>query len=233
MPPNTPPISSSRVDAIGRRLRVWWIDDRKPLKPGDGRVVYEYRSSFQDPLKKVTVGLRQFVERESNEIIVGQRLKRMPQILNKLQRFPSMRLSQMEDIAGCRAILQGAHAEVTGVLRRVRRNWEVVYERDYVADPKSTGYRGRHVVVRRDGHLIEIQLRTPGQHEWAEAVERAAARTGYHLKDGSGPPELLTYFELAAWAIDMEEDGQIVDIGFQHAFENLRERVRPYLAPLG
>lgn len=67
-------------------------------------IVADYRSGFQDPLKKVTVGLRQFVERESNEVTVGQRLKRNPQILNKLGRFGSMRLTQMEDIAGCRAI---------------------------------------------------------------------------------------------------------------------------------
>jgi hypothetical protein len=35
-------------------------------------VIVDYRSEFQSPLKKVTVGLRQVVERESSEVIVGQ-----------------------------------------------------------------------------------------------------------------------------------------------------------------
>jgi len=141
-----------------------------------------------------------------------------------------MRLSQMEDVGGCRAILAGGAPEIAGVLRRIRKNkWAVVSYDDYVKAPKVTGYRAIHVVVLRDQHRIEIQLRTPGQHEWAEAVERASATTGFALKYGDGPSDLLTYFELAAWAIDHQErDVAGVDEGFMRVFENLRERVRHY-----
>jgi len=192
-------------------------------------VVSDYRASVSDPLKKVTVGVRQFVDRESTEVVVGQRLKRLPAIARKLNREPTMRLSQMEDVGGCRAILPGANTEVRGVLRRIRKNWDVVGFDDYVSTPKSTGYRALHVVVLRDDHRIEVQLRTPGQHEWAEAVERASATTGHALKYGEGPTDLLTYFELAAWAIDQQErDLGGADEGFMRVFENLRERVRPY-----
>ncbi len=192
-------------------------------------VVSAYRASFSDPLKKVTVGLRQFVQRESTEVVVGQRLKRLPAIARKLEREQTMRVSQMEDVGGCRAILPGGHDEIRQVFRRVRKNWDVVSLDDYVASPKSTGYRALHVVVLRDDHRIEVQLRTPGQHEWAEAVERASATTGHRLKYGEGPVDLLTYFELAAWAIDQQErDLGGADEGFMRVFENLRERVRPY-----
>lgn len=225
-------LSKSRIDKAGRVLRAWWTSEQDVgddvLTP-HARVAFHYRATFQDPLKKVTVGVRQFVARESAEVIVGQRLKRMPQILNKLDRFSSMRLSQMEDIGGCRAILPGGATEVQGVVRRIRRNWEVGFYRDYVREPKRTGYRAVHVVVVRDGRFIEIQLRTPGQHAWAEAVERAAARTGFNLKDGEGPPELLTYFDMAAWAVDMEERGQTIDAGFERAFRNLESRVQQHL----
>jgi len=100
-------------------------------------IVVDYRSGFQDPLKKVTIGLRQFVGRESSEVTVGQRLKRNPQILNKLGRFGSMRLTQMEDIAGCRAILPGGAPEVAGVLKRIRRNWDVIRTDDYCPTPRT------------------------------------------------------------------------------------------------
>lgn len=192
-------------------------------------VIVDYRSGFQDPLKKVTVGLRQFVGRESSEVTVGQRLKRNPQILNKLGRFSSMRLTQMEDIAGCRAILPGGAPEVSGVLKRIRRNWEVLRIEDYVSSPKSTGYRAIHVVVRRDGHPVEIQLRTPFQHEWAEAVERWAALTRFPLKDGEGPPDLLSYLELVAWGIAKEEQGERPDAAFLEVLSRFKTRIDHYL----
>jgi putative GTP pyrophosphokinase len=229
--------SRTQVDRAGALLRDWWrtpADSEEEAGFGEDKlgaaavILSEYRADFQGPLKKVTVGLRQFVERESSEIVVGQRLKRTPQILHKLSRFGSMRLTQMEDIAGCRAILPGGAGEVAGVLRRIRRNWDIVDLDDYVKSPKPTGYRAIHVVVRRDAHPVEIQLRTPGQHEWAEAVERAAGRTGYLLKDGEGPPELLTYLELVAWAISADESGQPPDDAFMQVLARSKSRIEPY-----
>jgi hypothetical protein len=230
--------SRTKVDKAGRLLRDWWRApsggeeeaqfDEDELTDAFG-VIVEYRSGFQDPLKKVTVGLRQFVERESSEVTVGQRLKRNPQILNKLGRFGSMRLTQMEDIAGCRAILPGGAPEIAGVLRRIRRNWEVLRIEDYAASPKATGYRALHVIVRRDDHPVEIQLRTPGQHEWAEAVERWAARTRFPLKDGGGPSDLLSYLDLVAWGISVNEQGEEPDAAFLEVLSRFKARIDHYL----
>ncbi len=91
-----------------------------------------------------------------------------------------------------------------------RRKWNVADEQDYIARPKDTGYRAHHVVVLRDDRLIEIQLRTSGQHRWAEEVEALGSRTGFNLKDGQGPKDLLDYLERAAYATDLQERGQPV-----------------------
>lgn len=232
------PQSRTQVDKAGRLLRDWWRVpsgsdaekgfDEEALGDAFG-VVIAHRSSFQAPLKKVTVGLRQFVERESDEVTVGQRLKRNPQILSKLNRFSSMRLSQMEDIAGCRAILPGGRPEVTGVLRRIKRNWEVLRVDDYTASPKPTGYRALHVVVRRDDHPVEIQLRTAPQHEWAEAVERWAGITRFPLKDGEGPPDLLTYLELVGWGISEEEQDRLPNSEFMAVLARFKARIDRHL----
>lgn len=230
--------SRTQVDKAGRLLRDWWRTpagseeeksfDEDVLVEGFA-VVVAYRSNFQDPLKKVTVGLRQFVERESGEVIVGQRLKRNPQILNKLNRFGSMRLTQMEDIAGCRAILPGGRSEVAGVLRRIKRNWEVLRIDDYTASPKPTGYRALHVVVRRDDHPVEIQLRTSAQHEWAEAVERWAGVTRLPLKDGEGPSDLLTYLDLVGWGISEDEQDRRPNQEFMDVLARFKARIDHYL----
>lgn len=223
------PLSKTKVDRAGRLLRDWWIaSSDEGFADADLReaavVLAEYRVGFQNPLNKVTVGVRQFVDRESDDIVVGQRLKRQPAILNKLNRFHSMRLTQMEDVGGCRAILLGGRKEVKGVLRRIRRNWKLLSLDDYVAEPKDTGYRGMHAVVERDGYPIEIQLRTPGEHDWAEAVETAASRSGWPLKDGAGPDVVLSFFELAGWAIAQSAEGAPIDKGFLPVFEKIRAR---------
>jgi ppGpp synthetase/RelA/SpoT-type nucleotidyltranferase len=120
------------------------------------------------------------------------------------------------------------------VLRRIVRNWDVTRIYDYIVEPKTTGYRGIHVVVRRDARLIEIQLRTPGQHEWALAVERTESRLEIPgLKDGLGPPDLVRYFNRAAYAIALEERGSAPDIAFDREFDVLRQQVRPFFTRPG
>ncbi|MCC6223699.1 MAG: RelA/SpoT domain-containing protein [Thermoleophilia bacterium] len=227
--------SKSQINRAADTLRVWWLD---PDATATERiveafeVVEAFRASFSYPLRKTTVGLRQFVQRESTRIDVAQRLKRMPTILDKLTRQPKMELARMQDVAGCRAVLPGGAREVQGVLHRIEKRWEVKRLDDYVANPKPTGYRAIHVVVLRDGRLVEIQLRTPRQHEWAATVEvwsgRLQRRFGFNLKDGDGPAELLRYFELASLALHLEETGHPVDQTLDEEFALLRKQVRSY-----
>lgn len=190
-------------------------------------VVLDFRASFQKPLAKTTVGLRQFVQRESSTLAVAQRLKRLPQVINKLHRLPGTKLARMEDVGGCRAVLANRD-EVLGVLVRIKRNWDVRRTRDYAAQPKDTGYRGVHVVVVRDGRCIEIQLRTSGQQDWAEAVERTAGRLRFPLKDGQGPPDLLEYFRLASEGIAGIESGTPMGPEMEQQFAQVRAKVRHY-----
>jgi hypothetical protein len=184
-------------------------------RPGGARhadaydVVNEFRSTFQRPLDKVTIQLRRFVGYEcSADVVVAQRLKRLPTTLNKLGRQPSMDVTRMQDIGGCRAVLS-TRAEIDAVLGRIGTHWKIADVYNYIDTPKASGYRAMHVVVVRDDRLIEIQLRTPGQHQWAVAVERIAPRIGASVKDGEGPPELLAFFALAARGIALEEAGRM------------------------
>jgi putative GTP pyrophosphokinase len=227
-------VSKSAVDRAGAELRHWWdltVEEEPPRIPTE--TLFAFRAEFPGPTKKVTVGLRQFVLRECepNAIpTVGQRLKRAPQIVEKLSRHPKMNLSRMQDIGGCRAILLGGHDEVARVARRIDRNWTVKHRKHYtLAEPAESGYRALHIVVERDGRLIEIQLRTPGQHEWAEAIERTDKRLGINMKSGEGPSDLLEYFRLAADGLAYEDAGETAPPAFLRHFAKARERARPYL----
>lgn len=115
---------------------------------------------------------------------------------------------------------------MAAVLCRIRKNWEIHHERDLVADSAPTGYRAIHVVVVCDGRLIEVQLRTPNQHAWAEAVEKMDAGMRTELKEGAGPEEGLRLFRLAAEGMALEDSGQVADnaliAGFQQAQRDLQ-----------
>ncbi len=235
-------ISKSEINRAGDRLREW-IAEPDAYRTADPRVARDtftalvaFRTSFQLPLNKVVMGLRSFVKNEMSalpndgKLPVGQRLKREPQIEQKLLRFPKMELSRMQDIGGCRAIPTGGTAECQGILRRIESRWGDAIKgfKDYTAEPASSGYRAIHVVVLRDDHLIEIQLRTPGQHEWARYVERMELRTRHNLKDGEGPFDLLRYLAKAAEGIALEESGERADVSFTEEFNALRERAQPH-----
>lgn len=179
--------------------------------------------------------LRNWVDAESSlGINPAQRLKRLAQIVNKLARHSGMKLARMQDIGGCRAVLANAE-EVERIAERIRDHWSPVGTADYREDPRDSGYRALHLIVKKedrqisgDQRLVEIQLRTENEHRWAEAVARTGSRLGYALQDGDGPPELLLYFRMASDVLWLQARGESGDSDFRRRFGAVREQVRPY-----
>lgn len=168
------------------------------------------------------------VSREADDVIVSQRLKREPQIINKLVRQPGMLLARIEDIGGCRAVLPSPDA-VAGVEQRIRKRWEVKRYRDYVDEPKVGGYRAVHLVTERDGMRIEVQLRTKGQQEWADTVESFAGHYDLPLKDESGPAVVLDFFKRAGEGIYCDEYLVPVPDGFADRYREAAQAVRDWM----
>jgi putative GTP pyrophosphokinase len=174
------------------------------------------------------MGLRSMVATEGCTIEVSQRLKRVPTILDKIRRYPTMRLASMQDIGGCRAVLSDVD-EVRRVERRLRRNRPPLRVCDYITIPKDSGYRGIHVVVDYDGRAVEVQLRTQVMHQWAITVERLSGRLQEDLKSGRGPAEVLAYLSGATEAMAIEEGGGVVDQETLATLVELRKSAVPFL----
>jgi len=172
----------------------------------------------------VNANLRHYVKSAGSEVFIAQRLKRLPRILVKMARHPRMRLTQMQDVGGCRAIL-GDEAAVRHVLDGIQRNWDVITVDDYIENPKTDGYRAVHVITRRSEVPIEVQLRTAGQQDWADEVERIDGLMPHAVKDGEGPPEVVEYLKALAELIDAVEGGTPVDPGLSSEFLRLRRLV--------
>lgn len=224
--------SNTQVDRAGETLRAAMRAATRPTRRAEVEealsVIERWRASFRDPLQRVLGELVDLVAQEApgSEDDVSARPKRLPSTARKLLRITT-RLSQMEDIGGCRAKLPDA-GRVQAVLASIVGRWPTARVDDYTAKPQPTGYRAVHVVVTEAGRRIEIQLRAPGQNRWADEVERWSDRLGHDLKNGEGPAELVEYFRRAAERIAIEAGGERVDETFEQDFEALRERVRPY-----
>jgi len=151
------------------------------------------------PLNKVAANLRYHVKAEgatiSGRIDVAQRLKRRGTMLYKLDREPTMLLTQMADIGGVRVRLPSLR-QVSAVSRRLKKTWTIVKTRDYIDGPKDSGYRALHHIVKRDGRLIEVQLRTALQDAWANQVEDDGRKLGVGFKFGVGNPEIHDYYRM-------------------------------------
>ncbi len=170
-----------------------------------------WRGLHARPLSSVAAGLRYHVAKEgglvNGRIDVTQRLKRRNTIINKLTREPSMELTQFHDIGGVRARLPSL-AHVYAVSRRLRKTWTVVKARDYIAEPKPSGYRALHLIVRRDRYAIEVQLRTIRQDAWANQVEDDGRQIGIGLKFGAGVPDVHDYYVAISEAFAFLDRGE-------------------------
>ncbi len=119
-----------------------------------------------------------------------------------------MQLTQMWDIGGVRARLPSLR-HLHAVSRRLRKTWTIVRTKDYVGEPRTSGYRAVHHIVRRDGRLIEVQLRTVLQDAWANQVEEDSRRLATGYKFGRGDQDVHDYYRVvseAFAALDRDED---------------------------
>ena len=178
-------------------------------------VIYNWRVSHAYALNTFQITLRRRAQKVDSEAIVAQRSKRRSSIKAKLDRMAALPLSEMQDIAGCRAIVSSVSQvyELANGYKQGYSNHKLVDEDDYIRRPKSDGYRGYHLIYQYynpqfpeyEGLKVEIQLRSELQHCWATAVETADIFYREGLKAHRGSPEWRRFFALMGAAIAIRE----------------------------
>ena len=164
------------IDRAGASLVPWWKGeitiDEQPKIFDFYKIAENWRSSHAMPLLTFRINLGERARRIDPNRIVAQRMKRFSSLMNKLVREENMKLSQMQDLGGCRAILKdvGAAQRVYQFYQGGPPFGDGLKCYDYIQNPKADGYRGIHVIGRYqarlgknrhwNGQRIEIQLRS-------------------------------------------------------------------------
>ena len=125
-----------------------------------------------------------------------------------MRRFDRMNLARMQDLGGCRAVVNSVEKvrALVGLYEKSPIKHKLVGQDDYIAHPQASGYRGIHLVYRYysdrsptyNGLQIKLQLRSPLQHAWATAVETVVTFLRQALKASQGHADWLRFFSLMA-----------------------------------
>lgn len=145
------------------------------------RILIPYNQAVEELKIKFKSIRREY--RKRNEIspveFVTGRVKEISSILEKAKKFeiPLDRIEyELEDIAGLRIMCQFVNDiyKVVEIIRR-RKDMQIMYEKDYIANVKESGYRSYHIIIKYPVYtafgeqyiLAELQIRTLAMNFWA------------------------------------------------------------------
>ncbi|HCQ4312813.1 TPA: hypothetical protein OKS20_005257, partial [Escherichia coli] len=112
-------------------------------KEEDVQILHEWRMLHLYPLNKIKFYLEREAIALNKNSLTSSRIKRLPSIVTKLSRFPDMKLNKMQDLGGCRAILDNIEQvyELVEKINTSRFSHELVRTDDYMKNVKDSGYR--------------------------------------------------------------------------------------------
>jgi putative GTP pyrophosphokinase len=168
----------------------------------------DYRRSFGPAYESVIQATGNKLSLECS----GRPAKSTRAIIEKLHR-ETIRLSQIQDIAGCRIVVPNLSAQ-----QKVVTALRAEFPGASVDGRRTHGYRAVHVVVEVLGKLVEIQVRTTWQHDWAETSEKLSDIIDPAIKYGGGP-------EVAKKVL--KEYSELMEVleGMQHEIDTLFEGI--------
>ena len=218
--------SKGEIDRAGDVLISDTTSDEEKNKALE--ILNNWRAIHSYPMHVFKIRLKEYSKKVDKNVLTAQRLKRNPSIIKKLKREyegrpATMNLSQMQDIAGCRAVFSSV-SQVEKLYEKYYLRGDLKHENaginNYIKTPKKDGYRSLHLIYSYksdkerkkiyNGLLVEIQLRSKLQHLWATAIETVDFFTRQAIKSNEGEQEWQDFFKLVSSAFAKMENCPIV-----------------------
>lgn len=158
-------LSNSQITKLGERLR-----DSEP-RQDDLALLDEFRQTFSVVDEQAYQIIRDTLASFDDVTITKRKRKTQQSIVDKLRREPAMRLPQMQDIAGCRIVVQGGIQRVKNINTLLTDAFGLPKWNLDSKNRHAYGYRAIHIIVKADQKFYEVQLRTYAQDIWANLVE--------------------------------------------------------------
>ncbi len=178
-------MTNSQIHKLGKKLR------KNPTEE-DLKRLDEFRRTYDEIDNKANSLVQELLEEQKGYNYTPRKRKTQQSIIAKLRRSPNMALYNMQDVAGCRIVLEGELSFANKIIAILEKgfsqsSWEVeVKERD------KDGYRATHIIVKQEKKCFEIQVRTFAQNVWANIVEQLCDESNSLKYGGSeGEQELM------------------------------------------
>ena len=220
-------LSNSEIDQLGDRFRNHCLED------GDLKKLHEFRQTYNDIDAQVYKLIEDALKKSMDKlklVITKRKRKTRQSIVDKLYRQKKLRLSQMQDIAGCRIVVQGG----TQAARQVNKQLVNAFEEKQLiiqSKPRNKdGYRAIHIIVKINKKSYEIQLRTLAQDFFANLVERLSDKENTLKYGGSDreQPVLKKLEALSDTLVDIDKDAHTVS--FNHYHQQIKEVINDVLS---
>ncbi|RIX46191.1 MAG: hypothetical protein D3M94_10840 [Rhodocyclales bacterium GT-UBC] len=209
-------LSNSLITKLGDRLRCGDFSE------ADLAMLDTFRQTFSEVDEQAYQLIQSTLASATGWTSTKRKRKTQQSIVDKLCRQPRLRLPQMQDIAGCRIVIEGGSqvadtlgSLLTGAFEPLQ--WEIERKERH-----AHGYRATHIIAKKGQKFYEIQLRTYAQDVWANLVESLSDENNT-LKYGGNDQEQALMSQLKILA---ERFSEIDQNAHQVSFEIYQQQIK-------
>lgn len=227
MAEQTQEIYAPLANRLGIGQIKWELEDLsfRFLQPSEykriAQLLHERRIDREEYIDSVVKQITEALKSQDIDAEVSGRAKHIYSIWKKMQR-KGIAYNEIYDLRAIRIVVQKI-SECYEALGTVHTLWQHIPKEfdDYIANPKSNGYRSLHTaVIGPEGRTLEVQIRTPDMHEQAELgiaahwrYKENVTRDTYYESKLANLRQVLKWQE--DWITDSETDEALKSEVFQ------------------
>lgn len=175
-------LSNSQITKLGDRLRSGDFSE------ADLAMLDEFRQTYSEMDEQAYQLIQSTLAPITGWTCTKRKRKTQQSIVDKLCRQPKLRLPQMQDIAGCRIVIEGGSQRANTLSDLLIGGFESPALNIECKDRHAHGYKALHIIAKKDQKFYEVQLRTYAQDVWANLVESLSDESN-SLKYGGSDQE--------------------------------------------